>query len=190
MEIFALWLPILISAILVFIASFLAWMVLPHHKEDIKLLPDEKALTDHLAGLRLPAGFYMWPNCNSREEMKSAEFKERYERGPWGSLNVIAAKPSFAKNLTLTFLVYLVISIFVGYLAMLAQPTHQGSFSGVFRVAGAAAVLGYCMGGLPSALFMGKPTRFILTDLADSAVYGLLTGLVFALFWPGGLTAA
>ncbi len=29
-----LWLPIVVSAVIVFVASFLAWMVLPHHKGD------------------------------------------------------------------------------------------------------------------------------------------------------------
>ncbi len=37
------WLPILASAVVVFLASSIAWMVLPHHKKDVKTLPDEKA---------------------------------------------------------------------------------------------------------------------------------------------------
>ncbi len=183
MDVFALWMPILVAAVVVFIASFLAWMVLPHHKADIKPLPDEQALAEQLARLELAPGLYMWPNCAAGEDMKSAEFKQRYERGPWGSLNVLPAKPNFARNLLLTFIVYLVISIFVGYLGSLACPAGS-EFARVFRVTGAAAILGYCMGALPGALFLGKPTRFILTDLVDGVAYGLLTGLVFALLWP------
>ncbi len=185
MELYELWAPILVSAIVVFVASSLAWMLLPHHKADIKPLPDETSLTDHLGGLNLAPGLYMWPNCTSKAEMSSAEFKERYTKGPWGSLNVLAAKPSFVKNLVQVFIVYLLISVFTGYLTSLSTPAAGGEFLGVFRVAGAAAVMGYCLGALPGAFFMGKPRRFIITDLVDGVVYGLLTGLVFALLWPG-----
>ena len=38
-----LWLPILVATVLVFVASNLVWMVLPHHKSDARRLPDEAA---------------------------------------------------------------------------------------------------------------------------------------------------
>ena len=40
-----LWLPILVSAVFVFIASYLLWMALPFwHRKDYKKLPDEGAV--------------------------------------------------------------------------------------------------------------------------------------------------
>jgi hypothetical protein len=178
-----LWLPVLVSAVVVFIAASVVWMVLPHHKKDIRTLPDEKALTDHLRQLNLPPGTYMWPGCKSGENMKSEEFKARYNAGPWGSINILGGKPSFARNLALTFLFYIVVSIFVGYITRLASGPGE-AFLAVFRVAGATAVLGYCAGGIPQAIFCGKPGRFVLTDFIDGVVYGLLTGVVFGLLWP------
>jgi hypothetical protein len=189
MELIAqLWLPIIVSALAVFVASFLVWMVLPHHKKDVKVLPDEKALTDHLRQLDLAPGLYMWPNC-SGAEMKSDEFKARYEAGPWGSMNVLANKPNFVRNLVLVFLFYLVVSVFVGYLTSLATP-DASRFLAVFRVAGAAGVLAYCAGSIPGALFFGKPGRFILTDFIDGVVYGLLTGAIFGWLWPAAEVVA
>lgn len=179
-----LWLPVIVAAVVVFIASFLAWMVLPHHKQDVKVLPDEKALTDHLQQQHLAPGTYLWPNC-SRADMKSEEFKARFNAGPWGSMTVLGRKPSFGLNLVLIFLLYLIVSVFVGYIPSLARPPGS-TFLPVFRVAGATAVLGYCAGSIPNAIFFGKPGRFILTDFIDSLVYGLLTGVVFALLWPAG----
>jgi hypothetical protein len=178
-----LWLPVLVSAVVVFVASFLAWMVLPHHKKDIKTLPDEKALTDHLRKLNLPPGTYMWPGCQPGQDMKSEEYCARYNAGPWGTMNVVGRKPSFARNLVLTFLLYIVVSIFVGYVTSLAREPGA-SFLPVFRLAGATAVLGYCAGSIPGAIFTGKPGRFVLTDFIDGVVYGLLTGVMFGLFWP------
>ncbi len=189
MEILAqLWLPILVSTVVVFFASFLAWMVIPHHKKDIKVLPDEKALTGHLGTLNLAPGMYMWPHCATNEEMNSEEFKARMESGPWGSLNVIGTKPSFVRNLVLVFLFYIVVSIFVGYITSLARPAGA-PWIAVFRVAGAVGVLGYCAGAIPGAIFFSKPGRFVLTDLIDGVVYGLLTGAVFAWLWPGAEAA-
>ena len=78
-----LWLPIIVATVVVFIASFLAWMVFPHHKKDIKTLPDEKSLTDDLKQLNLTPGTYMWPGC-ADGNMKSEEFQARYQAGPWG----------------------------------------------------------------------------------------------------------
>ena len=178
-----LWLPIIVSTVVVFVASSLVWMVLPHHKKDIKVLPDEKLLTEHLKQLGISPGVYMWPGCASSEEMKSEEYKARYESGPWGSLNVHAKKPNFGLNLVLVFVFYLVVSIFVGYIASLARDPGEG-FRAVFRVAGATAVLGYCAGSIPGSIFFGKPGRFVLTDFIDNLVYALLTGLLFGWLWP------
>ncbi|MHC4090672.1 MAG: hypothetical protein ACYSVY_10425 [Planctomycetota bacterium] len=170
-----LWLSILVSAVIVFTASFLAWMVLPHHKKDVKPLPDEKALTAHLQKLNV--------GCGHGQDMKSEEFKARYDAGPWGSMNILDAKPNFGRNLVLTFLFYILVSLFVGYITLLARPAGS-EFLPVFRVAGAAGVLAYCAGSIPNAIFFGKPGRFVLTEFVDGVVYGLLTGATFALLWP------
>jgi hypothetical protein len=178
-----LWLPILVSSIVVFVASSLAWMVLPHHKADVKPYPDEQALRDHLAQVKPPPGAYMWPCCGTPDEMKSEEFKARFNAGPWGNMTLLGAKPNFARNLVLIFVFYVVVGIFVGYITSLARATGA-PFIDVFRVAGAVGVLAYCAGSIPNAVFFGKPGRFIFTDLVDGVVYGLLTGLVFGWLWP------
>jgi hypothetical protein len=178
-----LWLPILVSAVIVFFASFLAWMVLPHHRADVKTLPNESALTGHLETLNLAPGLYMWPGAKDAAEMKSDEYKKRYQTGPWGSMTVLGAQPSMGRNLALVFLFYLVVGVFVGYITYLARPAGSPYLS-VFRVAGAVAVLAYCAGSIPNALFFGKPLRFVVTDLVDGVVYGLLTAGTFAWMWP------
>ncbi len=184
-----LWLPILVSAVVVFFASFLAWMALPHHKKDVKMLPDEPALVEHLKQLNIPPGTYMWPNCQSAAEQSSDEFKARFNAGPWGSINILGAKPNFARNLVLTFLFYILVGVFVGYITAQARGAGAG-FLPVFQVAGATAVLAYCAGSIPNAIFFGKPARFVLTDFLDGLVYGLLTGLIFAWLWPESATVA
>ncbi|UCE59628.1 MAG: hypothetical protein JSU63_19565 [Phycisphaerales bacterium] len=164
-------------------ASSIAWMVLPHHKKDVKPLPDEKALTDHLRALNLAPGTYMWPCCGSGEDMNSAEFKARYQAGPWGSINILPARPSFGRNLLLAFLLYLVVSVFVAYITSHARELGA-PFISVFQVAGAVAVIAYCAGSIPDAIFFGRPARFVLTGFLDDLAYGILTGLTVAWLWP------
>ena len=62
-----LWLPILVSSVLVFIASALAWMVSPHHKQDWKGLPNEDGFLDSLRANNTPAGQYMFPFCGDQK---------------------------------------------------------------------------------------------------------------------------
>ena len=50
----SLWLPILLSAVVVFAASSIIHMVLPYHRNDFKKLPDEEGF---LAALRATTSF-------------------------------------------------------------------------------------------------------------------------------------
>jgi hypothetical protein len=120
--------------------------------------------------------------------MNSEDYKARMDSGPWGSLNVIGTKPSFVRNLVLVFLFYIVVGIFVGYITSLARDPGA-PWVAVFRVAGAVGVLAYCAGQIPGAIFFGKPGRFVLTDFIDGAVYGLMTGAIFAWLWPAAEAA-
>ena len=182
-EIGQLWLPILLSTAAVFVVSALAWMVVGHHNKDVRTLENEATFIEQLKQLNIPPGTYMWPGCGSGEDMKSEAFQARYDAGPWGSINVVAAKPDFARNLVLTAGVYIVVSLFVAYLTGQSRAAGAG-FMAVFPVASAAAILGYCTGSLSHAIFFAKPGRFVLTDLIDGLIYGLLTGLVFGVLWP------
>ncbi|MEX0875855.1 MAG: hypothetical protein WD114_00200 [Phycisphaerales bacterium] len=182
-ELTDLWLPILIASFAVFVASSLMWMVLPHHKADVQVLPDEKALTGALGPLGIPPGFYMFPNCQSHGDTKSEEFQGRWKAGPWGTINIYPGQPKFGMNLLKTLIVFLVISGLVAYLSGRALPAGTEA-AGVFQFALIAAILGHCTGGLVGSFFMGKPTRFVMTDFIDGVVYALITAAVFAWMWP------
>ena len=81
-----LWLPIVLSGIGLFVASFLAWMVLPHHKGDWVKLPDESAFENAVGGLNLPPGNYTFPYCSGSADLKSEAFQRRMAEGPSGIL--------------------------------------------------------------------------------------------------------
>ena len=58
---FALWLPIVLSAVIVFVASSIMHMLLPYHRSDYQKLPDEEKLLPALRAAGLKRGLYMFP---------------------------------------------------------------------------------------------------------------------------------
>lgn len=179
----SLWPAILIASFSVFCASSIIWMLLPVHKKDINFLPDEKGFTDAIAPLDIRPGLYMYPNCQTAEEMRSDEFKARFNNGPWGIITVIGQRPNFPKNLLKTYLGFLFITVVVAYLAGVALPIGA-DYMRVFQIAGAAALLGHCTGGLANDFFLAKPTRFVITGFVDGIIYALITAGVLAAMWP------
>ena len=61
-----LWLPCVVSAITVFVASALAHMVLKYHKADYRGLPDEEAFAEPMRKMGLTPGLYVHPYCPTR----------------------------------------------------------------------------------------------------------------------------
>src|SRR5438094_7794169 len=139
----SLWFPVLLSAVIVFFASFIIHMVLGYHKSDYRKLPDEDRVTDALRSAGVTRGpAYFFPYC-SFKEMKSAPVIEKFKRGPVGLLTLLpSGPPAMGKNMVQWFLYCVVISIFAAYLSgrLLAPAT---AFSQVFRVVGTIALLGY-----------------------------------------------
>ena len=57
----ALWLPVLLSAVFVFIASSLLHMLTPWHKSDYRGVPQEEQVIAALRPMAIPPGDYMLP---------------------------------------------------------------------------------------------------------------------------------
>ena len=180
----ALWLPILLSAVLVFFASFIMHMVLTYHRSDYRKLPDEDRVTDALRSANLnPGPDYFFP-YGSFEEMKSAPMMEKMKRGPVGFLTVLpSGPPAMGKNLVQWFIYCVVISIFAAYLASrtLAPATP---FLQVFRVVAIAALLGYGAAHIQESIWGGRSWVVTFKHLFDAVIYALLTAAIFAYFWP------
>jgi len=83
----ALWLPILLSAVIVFVASSIMHMLLKYHQSDCKQLPDEAKLLAVLREAGLTRGFYMFPYA-THQNMKSPEMLEKFKQGPVGTMTL------------------------------------------------------------------------------------------------------
>jgi len=180
-SVLALWLPILVGAVIVFVASAIIWMATPLHTPDVKPAPED--LEKAVGELKMERGHYAFPmGSGGPKDMKDPAFVERFNRGPWGTIT-ISGKPNFGLNLIRTFSVYVVILLFVAYLTGRALPPGA-AYMEVFQIAGAAAVLGFTFGGLPNDIFFAKPTRFVITSMIEAAILATLAAGVFAGFWP------
>jgi hypothetical protein len=180
MELVDLWLPILLSAAAVWIVSALVWMVLPFHAKDYVGLPNEAAVMGQLRSDGVRPGSYAFPYA-TRAECKDPEYVRRWKEGPSGWM-VVMGPMRMGRNMALTFLVYLVVSVLVGYLASEAIPATAG-FMDVFQITGTAGILAYCFSALPNAIWFGHSTPSMVSNFIDGVLYGLTTGLVFALLW-------
>src|SRR5512147_1459488 len=100
----SLWLPILLSAVVVFLLSSLLHMVLSYHNNDYLGLPNEQAVLDALRPFNIPPGDYMFPHAHGMKEAGTAEFKEKWARGPVGLMTVVRSKaPGMGKELVQWF---------------------------------------------------------------------------------------
>lgn len=176
-----LWLPILLSAVFVFIASSILWMALPFwHRPDYQALPNERSVLDALTSAK--TGQYMVPHIDGSK--LSAEEREAVMKQPMAFL--VLRNPgrfSFPAALLTYFVYTLVMSVLIAYIgAVTLQPgTH---YLTVFRVIGTAGILTYSFGNVTDSIWYGKPWSSTIKYIIDGIIYGLLIAGTFGWLWP------
>jgi hypothetical protein len=181
----SLWLPILISAVLVFITSSIVHMVLRYHHRDYTRLPNEDAVRSAIRSGSPPPAQYLIPYCPSPKDMQTPEMKQKYTEGPLVVMNIIRpGVPAMGKNLIQWFVYLLVVSLFIAYVAMHSIPLGA-QYLHVFRIVGAIGFLAYAAGQVTPSIWMGKPWSITWKDVFDGLLYGLVTAGTFGWLWPG-----
>jgi len=181
-----LWLPILLSAVFVFIVSSILHMVIPIHKGDFKKLPGEEKILAEMRSQSVRPGSYGFPMCESMKDMGSPEMIAKCKLGPVGFMTVTPNGPcNMGKSLILWFLYSLLIGVIVACAA--ASSLHHGeAFANVFHLTALAATLGYAVGALPESIWKGQKWSITLKFVFDGVLYGIATGLTFGWLWPAG----
>jgi hypothetical protein len=181
---FSLWLPILLSAVIVFIASSIIHMMTPWHKGDYGKLPSEDQVLDGLRPFSIPPGDYMAPRPSSMKDMQSAEFLEKRNKGPVMVLTVLPSGPvAMTQALIFWFLYSIVVSIFAAYVAGTALP-HGAKYLRVFQFVGTAAFLGYALALWQMAIWYRRSLTTTIKSTLDGLLYALLTAGMFGWLWP------
>jgi len=178
----SLWLPILISAVIVFIASWVIHMLLPYHRSDFLGLPSEDEVMAALRQHQIPPGDYVMPHAADAKALRSPEFVEKTKKGPVAMLTVM--KGFTMGTSLLQWIVYCVlVGVFAAYLTGRVVPPG-GDYLEVFRFAGTTAFLGYGMALLQNSIWYKRAWWTTLKSVFDGLIYALLTAGVFGWLWP------
>lgn len=182
--ILSLWLPILVSAVFVFIMSSLVHMVFKYHANDLKKLPNEEAALDALRKLNIPDGEYAFPKPADMKEYSTPEYQEKVKKGPNGMMTIWGGvTPSMNKELALWFVYTVVVGVFAAYVA--GRALEPGAhYLSVFRFAGVTAFACYAMAEAQRSIWFRQSWSNTCKAMFDGLVYALLTGGTFGWLWP------
>jgi hypothetical protein len=180
----ALWLPILLSAVFVFIASAIIHMLPLWHKKNYPPLPNQDQVMAALRPFSIPPGDYMMPRAADMKEMKTPEFMEKIKQGPVMILTVMRNEwTGMAKPLVLWFVYCVVVSYFAAYIA--GRALAPGSeYLEVFRFAGASAFMGYAFALWPMSIWYHRAWSTTIKETFDGLIYALLAAGTFGWLWP------
>lgn len=179
----ALVLPMLLSAVIVFVASSLLHMVLTYHRSDYGKIPNEDAVAAAIRSGNAAPGQYLIPHM-SMAEMRSPEGIEKFKKGPVGMLILRASgAPGMGKHLVQWFVYSLVVGLFVAYVTSRTLNAGAG-YLPVFRVAGTVAWLAYAGGAPIESIWRGQPWSVTVKAMFDGLLYALLTAGTFGWLWP------
>ena len=180
----SLWAPILLSAVIVFFASFVIHMVLTYHRNDYGQVPSEDAVMDALRKFAIPPGDYFLPRAGSPAEMKTPEYKAKVEKGPLVVMTVMGRGDyAMGKRLVQWFLYCVVVGAFAGLVAGHALGPQTG-YRRVFHFVGAVAFAGYALGLLQNSIWYSRKWSSTAKAMIDGLLYALLTAGTFGWLWP------
>jgi hypothetical protein len=177
-------LPILLSAVAVFLLSSVIHMVTGWHKNDYPKMPNEDQVRDALRPFAIPPGDYMVPRPSSSQEMRSPEFDEKLKQGP---VLVVTVLPngmlSMATNLILWFLYSILVSAFAAYMAGHAL-NPAAPPRAIFRFVGLTAFIGYAVALWQMSIWYRRSWATTFRASVDGVLYGIVTAFIFVWLWP------
>jgi len=183
-EMTSLWLPILVSAVLVFVASSILHMVLPVHRSDYRKLPSEDEAMEALRRFKIPPGDYMVPCGTGPESMRDPAFVEKMKRGPVAVITVMkSGAPTIGPQLAQWFVYCVIVSAVAAYVASRAVGPGAPYLS-AFRFAGTTAFAAYAIALWQDTIWYQRAWTTTAKSTVDGLIYALLTGGAFGWLWP------
>ena len=180
----ALWLPILLSAVFVFIVTMIVHMMPGWHSGDMAAVPGEDQVMAALRAQHVPPGDYRFPYGATTAEMTAPAFVEKMKQGPVGIMTIRPnGEINMGKLLGQWFGYVLVIAVLAAYVT--SRTRGAGTpFLEVFRVSGAVAFCCYVVALWQDWIWWGKGTRLTIRYSIDGLLCALVTGATFGWLWP------
>lgn len=181
MTIATLWLPIIATAVAVFVAASVIWMVMPWHKKEWQKAPDEEAVRSALSGC--PPGMYTVPNADP-SQFDDPEIQKKLVDGPQAFITVVpSGMPKMGGKMAMMFAYNVFVAILCAY--VVSRTLEAGAdFLAIFRVSGTVAFIAYGMAYIQESVWFGRKWSATLTTFLDALIYSALTGAIFG--WLAG----
>lgn len=176
--------PIVVAAVLVFLASSIIHMVMTYHRNDFAKLPNEEEVLAAFRKLNVSAGDYVAPFCDTPASMKEPAYLENMKRGP-GLVVTVWQTANFNMGATMGqwFVYILIVSVFTGYVLSRVFPAGA-DYMAIFRIAGTVAFMGYALAMPQANIWYQKGWGSTLRSMMDGLIYGLVTAGAFGWLWP------
>ncbi len=180
----ALWLPILLAAVFIFVASSIIHMTPLWHKNEYPPLPNEEAARAAIGPLNVPRGDYMLPRCKSMKEYGQPEFQAKLQQGPNWIITVLPQGGSgMAGSLVQWFIFIVVVVVFAAYVSSHALASG-GDYLDVFRYVGTTAFMGFALGGIPQSIWYRRSWGTTFKHVFDGLIYACIAAGTFGWLWP------
>jgi hypothetical protein len=179
-----IWLPILLTAVFIFIASSLIHMAFKWHNSDYKKLPNEDEVRAAIRAGNPDPGMYVFPHCMDMKEMQGEAMKKKYNEGPIGFLTlrkngVHSMGPMLLQWFLFTLLVAAVAGLLVLQCVGLHAHTHVAG-----HLVGMVTFLTYAGGSVSNGIWMGKSWGSVAKDVLDALIYATISAFTSIYFWP------
>ncbi len=183
----ALWLPILLASVFVFITSSVIHMALTAwHKNDFRALPDEDAGLSAIGSLGLEPGDYLFPHTGGASEvMRSEEFQNKVKSGPIGMLTIMSPSAwlNMGPQLAQWFAYTLAVSVVAAYVAGVSLGPGADYLT-VFQITGTVAFACYAMSLPQRSIWWHQSWGATTRTMIDGLVYACVTAGAFGWLWP------
>ena len=181
---FSLSLPILLSAVVVFVISSLIHMVLKWHASDYGSFANEDAVRAAIRAGNPAPGRYVVPHCKEMKEMGSEAMQQKYREGPVGHLTILpSGMPNMGKHLGLWFLWSLGVAVVAAFLASQIFLLDSAHARGAAKLVGAVTFIAHGFGTVTESIWMMRSWSASTKYVLDAALYAVSSGLVFFWLW-------
>ncbi|MCE2422276.1 MAG: hypothetical protein J4G03_03055 [Gemmatimonadetes bacterium] len=181
---FDYWLPILVSTILMFVASWIVHTVLRHHKNDYRKLGDEDEVMSALRNFGLKPGNYVMPYAGSMEAMRSEEYAAKCEKGPMAMMTIMNPGRGMGRSLGEWFVFMLVTTTITACIADSVLADGNPQYMEVFKLVGWVMFMCHGMGQATRSIWFHQEWSTTFKNMFDAAIYALLTAGTFGWLWP------
>lgn len=176
--------PILLSAIAVFVASSVFHMISPHHRNDFTRVPDEDGVQEAMRRFSLPFGDYIIPAPPGPNMMKDPVYLEKVNRGPIMVMTVMPNRMGdMGKLMGMWFLYLLFVMALAGHAAQRVLGYGAGNRI-VFHTIFLYVFAGLGLALLQNSIWYARKWSTTFKSLLDSLVYAAIAGGIFVWLWP------